>query len=105
MKTYLKFGLLVLLAVSTVFAARPLSVVRVALGPNEIPEGDSVTIVEVLSDSPTLEVGSRVIVRGRYTLVSRARAKVSLSQTRTESRAMVPILPGSGIEVSRGSGE
>ncbi len=28
-----------------------------------------------------------------------------MSQTRTESRASVPILPGSGKEISRGSGE
>jgi hypothetical protein len=105
MKTYAKIGLFVLLAVTAAFAAQPLSVVRVAVGPNEIPEGDSVTIVEVLSDSPTLEIGSRVLVRGRYTLGSRPRAKISLSQTRTESRGPVPILPGSRMEISKGSGE
>ena len=103
MKTYPKIGLLVLFAVTIAFAARALS--PVAVGPNEFPEGDSVTIVEVLSDPPGLEIGSRVLVRGRYTLASQARARIGLSQTRTESRAPVPVLPGSGMQISKGSGE
>jgi hypothetical protein len=105
MKTYPKIGLFILFTVATVFAARALSPVGVAVGPNEFPEGDSVTIVEVLSDSSDLEPNSRVVVRGRYILGSRDHARISLSQTRTESRAPVPILPGSGKEISRGSGE
>ena len=105
MKMYLKIGLLVLFAVTTAFAARALSRVAVAVGPNEFPEGDSVAIVEVLSDSAGLEVGSRVVVRGRYTLSTQAHARIGLSQTRTESRASVPILLGSGMQISKGSGE
>ena len=105
MKTYPKIGLLILFTVATVFAARALSPVTVAVGPNELPEGDSITIVAVLSDSADLEPNSRVTVRGRYTLSSRDRARISLSQTRTESRVSVPILPGSRKEISQGSGE
>jgi hypothetical protein len=105
MKIYLKLVLFVLFAVATAFAARALSPVAAAVGPNEFPEGDSVTIVEVLSDSPSLEAGSRVVVRGRYTLASQSKARIGLSQTRTESRAPVPILSGSGKEISKGSGE
>lgn len=100
-----KIGLFTLFTVATVFAARALSPVAVAVGPNEFPDGDSVTIVEVLSDSLDLEPTSRVVVRGRYTLGSRDRARISLSQTRTESRTAVPTLPGSRKEISRGSGE
>jgi hypothetical protein len=62
-------------------------------------------IVEVLSDSPRLEVGSRVVVRGRYTLASEEQGRISLSLTRTQSNALVPILPGSGKSISNGSGE
>jgi hypothetical protein len=105
MKTYPKIGLLLLCAIATAFAASALSPVRGAVGPNEFPEEDSVTIVEVLSDSRDLEPYSRVVVRGRYTLRSRAAARISLSQTRTESRGSVPILPGSGKEITKGSGE
>jgi hypothetical protein len=105
MKMHPKIGLFILFTVATVFAARALSKVSVAVGPNEFPEGDSITIVEVLSDSADLEPNSRVVVRGRYTLGSRDRARLGLSQTRTESRAAVPILPGSGKEISKGSGE
>ena len=105
MKKYLNIGLLVLFAVSTAFAAQSLSRIAVAVGPTEFPEGDAVAIVEVLSDSPGLEVGSRVIVRGRYTLATQARAKIGLSQTRTESRVPVRVLPGSNMQISRGSGE
>ena len=105
MKLFLKLGLVFLLALTTAFAAGALAPISVAVGPNEFPAGDVVTLTEVWSDSPTLEPGSRVRVRGRYTLASQTRARVSLSQTRTESRAPVPILPGSGREIEHGSGE
>jgi hypothetical protein len=105
MKIYPKIALLVLFTVATAFAARALLSIAVAVGPNEFPTGDSVTIVEVLSDSPGLEIGSRVVVRGRYTLSSQAQARVGLSLTRTESRAPVPILPGSNMPISKGSGD
>jgi hypothetical protein len=105
MKMYPKIGLLVLFAVTTAFAARALLPVAVAVGPSEFPEGDSVTIVEVLSDSSGLAIGSRVLVRGRYTLATQAQARIGLSLTRTESRALVPILPGSGMQISKGAGE
>jgi len=105
MKTYPKIGLFVLFTVALAFAAQALSPIAVAVGPNEFPQGDSVTIVEVLSDSPGLAPGSRVLVRGRYTLGSRERARIGLSQTRTQSREPVPVLPGSGMEISKGSGE
>jgi hypothetical protein len=104
MKTNPKIGLFALLTIATAFAAQALSPIAVAVGPNEFPEGDSVTIVEVLSNSPGLEAGGRLLVRGRYTLGSRAQARIGLSQTRTQSSAPVPILPGSGMEISKGSG-
>jgi hypothetical protein len=105
MRIYPKIGLFVLFTIASVYAARALSPVTVAVGPNEFPEGDSVTIVEVLSDSSNLEPNSRVVVRGRYILRSRDHARISLSQTRTESRAPVPVLAGSGKEISKGAGE
>ena len=105
MNIYPKVSLLFSLTVLTVFAAQKLSHVPVAIGPNEVPRGDSITIVEVLSDSSDLEPPSRLVVRGRYTLTSKDRARISLSQTRTESREPVPTLPGSGKEISKGSGE
>ncbi len=100
-----KIILFILFTIATAFAARALSPITIAVGPSEFPEGDSVTITEVRSDSPGLEVGSRVIVRGRYTLGSRDRARIGLSLTRTESRALVPILLGSGMDIAKGSGE
>lgn len=105
MKTHFRIVLLVLFTLATAFAAQPLPRISVAVGPNEFPEGDSIVISEVLSSSPKLEIGSRVVVRGRYTLTSQAQARVGLSLTRTESRAPVRILPGSGQTISRGSGE
>jgi hypothetical protein len=105
MKTYATIGWLLLFTVTLACAAQALSPIAVAVGPNEFPQGDSVAIVEVLSDSPSLAPGSHVRVRGRYTLGSRGRARLGLSQTRTQSREPVPVLPGSGIEVSKGSGE
>ena len=105
MKMYPKIGLFVLFTVAMAFAAQALSPITVALGPRDFPEDDSVTVVEVLSDSPGLEPGGRVRVRGRYILGSRDRARIGLSQTRTQSRAPVPIFPGSGMDISKGSGE
>jgi hypothetical protein len=105
MKTYPTIGLFALLTVAVALAAPALSRIPVAIGPSEFSEGDSVIIEEVLSDTPDLEPRSRVVVRGRYRLGSRAQAKISLSQTRTENRAVVPILPGSGKEIAKGSGE
>ena len=105
MKIYPKIGFFVLFTAATVFAARALSPVVVAVGPSEFPASDSITIVEVLSNSSSLEPDCRVVVRGRYKLGSRDHARISLSQTRTESRAPVPVLAGSGQEISRGFGE
>jgi hypothetical protein len=52
-----------------------------------------------------MEIGDRVLVRGRYTLSSQPQAKLGLSLTRTQSKVEVPILPGANKLVSRGSGE
>jgi hypothetical protein len=86
-------------------AAQALSEVTVGLGPAEFSGGDLVIIDKVLSTSPALEIGDRVVVRGRYTLASRSAAKLGLSLTRTQTREPVPISPAANKQVTRGSGE
>ena len=104
MKTPPILTLALLLSACFAFAAQALSEVPVAFGPAEFTRSDSIVIEKVLSTSPALGIGERVVVRGRYTLASRDHAKLGLSLTRTESRDLVPISPAANQQITRGSG-
>lgn len=105
MKMILKTVVGVLFTAAVAFAAPALSEIAVAFGPAEFSEGDSIIVDQVLGTSPKLEIGDRVVVRGRYRLASQARAKLGLSLTRTESREPVPISPAANKQVAKGAGE
>jgi hypothetical protein len=105
MKNYPKLGIILLLSTAVVLAAEALSPISVALGPTEFAEGDALVVDQVLASSPKLEIGDRVLVRGRYTLASQPEAKLGLSLTRTQSRAPVRISPGANMQIARGSGD
>ncbi|MES2694765.1 MAG: hypothetical protein V4773_14935 [Verrucomicrobiota bacterium] len=97
------FGLLLTAVIA--FAAQAVAPIPAALGPAEFTDGDSIVIEEILGTSPAMEIGDRVLVRGRYTLASQAEAKLGLSLTRTQVKVPVPILPGSNKRVAKGSGK
>lgn len=73
------------------------------LGQFKFLEGDSIVIDEVLSTSPKLSVGDRVVVRGHYRLKHRDEAKLSLFVT-TREQVSVAVVKDQTMAVRQGSG-
>lgn len=65
---------------------------------------DSVTIREVLSTSPAMEAGDRVVVRGDYRLQSRTAAVLMMSLTVNTPGARVPVAASSRKSIDAGTG-
>lgn len=98
-------GLLATLSLTLSGATTTLSEIPFQNGPQKFRSGDSISIHQVLSTSPRMDVGDRVVVRGRYTLNSEPRANVGLSLTQTQSAEPTRISPAANTEVARGTGD
>jgi hypothetical protein len=68
-------------------------------------EGDHIEILHVLASAPTLEVGDRVVVRGKCTLASRNAAKLSLYTTQVATNESEPTDPAQDVAVKQGETE
>jgi hypothetical protein len=66
--------------------------------------GDSITIEQVLASSPRLEPGDTVVARGRYTLQSRATARLGISLTVNSPGWSEPVAPNARLDINAGSG-
>ncbi len=66
--------------------------------------GDTITIQEVLASSPNLQPGDIVLVRGQYTLGSRAQALLMISLTVNVPGSTETVSPSSRKDVNAGSG-
>lgn len=72
---------------------------------SQFSAGDGITLQQVLASSPRLESGDRVLVRGNYTLQSRASALLMLSLTRNAPGSWDAVSPSSRINITAaGSG-
>ncbi len=68
-------------------------------------DGDSITINEVRASTSDLKNGDKVIVKGRYTLVSEPEASLCLFATATTGSGKSPIRAGQTMHVAKGSGD
>ena len=66
--------------------------------------GDAITITEVLASSPRIEAGDTLVVRGTYTLQSRAAAMLAVSLTTNVPGVSTPIAAQSRKTVDSGTG-
>lgn len=66
--------------------------------------GDAITITEVLASSPRIEAGDTLVVRGTYTLQSRAAAMLAVSLTTNVPGVSAPIAAQSRKTVDSGTG-
>ncbi|HUR56127.1 MAG TPA: hypothetical protein VM029_00350 [Opitutaceae bacterium] len=87
----------------------PINTSRVSAAPfttwrAQFDGGDSITIQEVLASSSEMQPGDVVLVRGQYTLQSRAQALLMISLTVNAPGAWEPVSPSSRREISAGSG-
>jgi hypothetical protein len=80
-----------------------LSAVPIVLGPTSTREGDSIFIREVLSASPLLKSGDKVVVRGTYHLQSAAVATLVFCPTKRFGRETTSA--SQKLEVKSGSGD
>src|SRR4051812_23100244 len=58
-----------------------LSPIAFVVGSQQFQSGDAITIDQVLASSPSLEVGTRITVRGHYQVASSAKARLGLFVT------------------------
>ena len=84
------------------FAASKPAPIAFVTGKTGFKPGDSIVIDEVLASSPKLEVGSTVVVRGHYRLVSAAKANLGLLITHRSDSGPDAIAP-SQFAPARGS--
>ena len=66
--------------------------------------GDSITILEVLASSPSLQTGDFVVVKGEYRLQSRENAVIAVNITANESVGPQPVLTTSRKQIAAGTG-
>jgi tRNA A-37 threonylcarbamoyl transferase component Bud32 len=86
-------------------AAADLAEVPFVLGPQKFADGDAIVIQQVRSTSPKLDIGDKVVVRGRYQLKSRDRAMVGMSLTQIGGDGYPEsVLPAQWTEIRTGSG-
>jgi len=97
--------LLVGLSLACVASARAeLSAVSFVVGKQQFKSGDSIVIDQVLATSPTLDVGSKVVVRGHYRLASSAKATLGLYVTHRSAAGHDPSAPSQTAHVESASG-
>lgn len=109
MKTLSRLLVCLCLLACVVSVGAELSPVDFVVDTRQFKSGDLIVIDQVLATSPRLEVGSKVVVRGRYQLSSATKAKLGLfithrSPTGADASSKSQIAPaesGSGtFEVS-----
>lgn len=66
--------------------------------------GDSITLQQVLASSPLMEPGDRVVVRGQYTLQSRAQGLIMISLTVNAPGYTEKVAPAAFKRIDAGSG-
>jgi len=104
MKTALGLAASLIMTASIGLAAEEVSDVAFVLGPKQFSDGDTIIIEHVSCTSPNLAVGDHVLVRGRYTLSSEAKAKLCLFLTTSRDVGSEPVSPTQQTEVKKGSG-
>ena len=99
----LVFGLLLTACLG--FARAELADAPFVLGPRKFREGDDILLQQVRATSPKLEIGSQIVVRGRYDLQSKEKATLALFLTQTAGDGKESISPTQTMEVKQGTGE
>ena len=105
MKTPLLLILGLLTAASPGFASAGRSEAPFVPGPKKFKEGAAIVIQQVLATSPNFAIGDRVVVRGRYLLASKEKARFALFLTQTEGEGRERVFPTQIMEVTKGSSE
>jgi hypothetical protein len=104
MNAILRVLLLGMIATSVGCTTVGLRAIPFTVASQSFENGDSLIVEQVLSSSPELRLGDKVVIRGRYRLDSRPMAVLGLHITTTEQIGPTPVSPKQRMEVASGTG-